>query len=942
MNPIKNLFKFNRRKVKSQTNFIGRTSIGAVNPGRMMGLDLHSDTYASAYPSIRAIANEYMTVLPKAIDGNGKPVKSNILDALYHPNQLDSVVSFNEKIATSTLVLPQTYLLVWRSEGGVAKPGGDFGFKGRNIAGFTFLENPGVSRRDGKTYYNVGSQWFTEDEVIVLDGGVDPHNLYGGYSPTEAACRWITLDDYIADFQKGFFENNAIPAGMFKISAATPTEFEDIVTNLKRRHKGAGNNNNVTYSHAPVDPATGKVAEAKIEWIPFQQSNKDIDFKSLFEQANHRIDQAYGVPAIVKGIDDAATYANAQVAEAGFAKRAVLPLLTRNYAQITHELNRITGGMGIAITFDYEIPAVADEEKVVAETHVVHANLLNSLELNGYSLDSIVDAFDLPKRIKLLKKGDQAAVIENDKPQVDEGGEVESSPDPENIDGVQPLNNSKIQVKNQISSRDYPDLYEGTDVDPSDLGCIMLDVKPLEILSLVDGGEKDLVEVTDRHDHQMGAVAEIEPHVTLLYGLLENGNVWKDKVDTVLDDWKLDTVKIEDVSYFNLPDSYAVIAHIEKTTDLLDGHNRLTLLPHINTFSTYKPHMTLAYIKKEADLGKWLTSLNEQYAGKELKVTGLNYGDLPEEDDSDDSSPKNKVEKELHCQACDRFLGVTTQASYTDKLKCSNSKCKALEVPTVKEAAKADTLKAQLTPSDEELYRTQLESVTRDFMRAEVDRAISAVDSPQSATEQELEDFLDNAMVTITSILVASGALEYSEGIALLISSGLSADGTSYFQLSDTQIDRYRKYLKNVGESYSSDTQASIQAVLDRANVDGWTAQELKAELRNIMDTDEYRVKRLARSEVNRSQQTASVYGMEQIQEETDIKFNKVWTVNNPSACSGCRALDGKVVATSESFLKVGESITGDDGKVYTNDFVAMEEAQLHPNDTCNLTWQVA
>src|SRR5690606_22055376 len=137
--------------------------------------------------------------------------------------------------------------------------------------------------------------------------------------------------------------------------------------------------------------------------------------------------------------------------------------------------------------------------------------------------------------------------------------------------------------------------------------------------------------------------------------------------------------------------------------------------------------------------------------------------------------------------------------------KCSNSQCKVLDVPTVKEAAKSTDPKAQLTPSDVELYRTQLESVTRDFMQAEVDRAIAAVDSPQNATEQELEDFLDNAMVTITSILVASGALEYSEGIALLISSGLSADGTSYFQLTDTQIDRYRKYLKNVAESYSSD-----------------------------------------------------------------------------------------------------------------------------------------
>ena len=83
----------------------------------MMGLT-STRHYASAYPSIRAIANEYMTVLPKAIDGNGKPVKSNILDALYHPNQLDSVVSFNEKIATTLVLLRHIF---WYGVTNVAK-----------------------------------------------------------------------------------------------------------------------------------------------------------------------------------------------------------------------------------------------------------------------------------------------------------------------------------------------------------------------------------------------------------------------------------------------------------------------------------------------------------------------------------------------------------------------------------------------------------------------------------------------------------------------------------------------------------------------------------------------------------------------------------------------------------------------------------------------------
>ncbi len=46
-----------------------------------------------------------------------------------------------------------------------------------------------------------------------------------------------------------------------------------------------------------------------------------------------------------------------------FAENVVDPLLLRNYTQLTHELNRITGGMGIAITYA-RIPQVIDEVKV--------------------------------------------------------------------------------------------------------------------------------------------------------------------------------------------------------------------------------------------------------------------------------------------------------------------------------------------------------------------------------------------------------------------------------------------------------------------------------------------------------------------------------------------------------------------------------------------------
>lgn len=681
---------FKKPQNSANHNYVGAPSFSLVNPAYMNHYS--SEEYASAYPSIRAISNEYMVVLPKAIDSNGKPIQNNpILNALYHPNRSDSVVAFNEKIAVSTLVNRMTYILVWRNENGEAKPGGPYGFKGSRIAGFTFLENPGITRRDGQTYYNIGSQEFTENEVLVLPGGVNPHDLYGGYSPTDAAVRWITLDDYIADFQKGFFDNNAIPAGMFKITAATPQEFTDIKNMLQDRHKGAGKNNNVTYAHSPIDPQTGKPAQAQIEWVPFQQSNKDIDFKSLFEQANHRIDISYGVAQIIKGVDDAATYANAQVAERGFAKRAVLPLLTRNYTQLTHELNRITGGIGIALTFDYEIPDVADEKEVEARTAVLHTNLITNLTAQGYTLGSIIDAYDLPKRLKLLSTTEKKETIENDKAEVDEGDEVDSAPDREKIDGVTPV---------------------------------------------------------------------------------------------------------------------------------------------------------------------------------------------------------NKV-------------------------------------------------KAELSETDKDTYEQVLAYTVREYMEKQVNEAVTALDTVDAVTGAFLDDFTDEMMRTVILAMVASGNLQYQEGIALLVESGLGIEGITSFTLQPTQEEAYRSYLRNVAKSYTDDTAESIRRVLARGNEQGLTKNELQAALKNIMITDEERVTRLAVSEINRSQQMSSLYSMQQIETEVEAKIYKVWNVSNAERCEYCQAMDGKRVPLNEAFVKKGDVIVGVDGGVYVNDFVSMDTPQAHPYCMCYFTWEV-
>jgi len=196
----------------------------------------------------------------------------------------------------------------------------------------------------------------------------------------------------------------------------------------------------------------------------------------------------------------------------------------------------------------------------------------------------------------------------------------------------------RLKAVNQIAARDYPSLYDGMDIDMDDLGCIMIDTEKIPVLQYIKDPQADLY--YDTNYDQSPVPGENEAHVTLLFGLLENGNIWKDKVDMLLMGWGIDSVTINEVSYFDLGDSYAVIGLVDLSPELLDGHERLTLLPHINTFSEYHPHITLAYINHDPELlDKWVTPLNKKYAGQKVAVTGLNYGDLPDPDDTDDTDP---------------------------------------------------------------------------------------------------------------------------------------------------------------------------------------------------------------------------------------------------------------------------------------------------------------
>ena len=701
---VKKLFT---AKEKSMSVNSGQAPWGFYGPTPLAYTFYKGNTYDNTYPSIKAIANKFVTIRPYAIDSNGKPLdKARVIDKLYRPNKQMSAADFREALAVMTMVHPKVYLLLWREEDGVAKPGGKI--YEQNLAGFTFMEGVSEIKVNNKKEYQWNGKTYTTDEVIEIFSGYDPYNLGRGYAPSNAVHKWANVDDYIAAYQAGFFENGAVPSGQFFITAKNTEEFKRIVKGMQDAHRGSGNNNNIIYSHRPIDPVTGAAVSAQIEWVPFSQTNKEMSLDSVFRQANDKIDSAFGVPASIRGVNDNNTYASVRVDEQIFIKYTVEPFATKIYSRLTHELNRVTGGLGYAITFDIETPGVAEEDKTDAERKKIEFELINQAVMAGYSLDSVIDAFELSNGYKLLKNGYQKPIIVNDKPEVDDGGEVDDAPDS--------------------------------------------------------------------------------------------------------------------------------------------------------------------------------TQLN--------------------------NSEKKKC--------------ATTESGASHTCTCSHKDY----TPTPQEKKLID----------------DVSSVLRDQMSRQIEKAIEGNElnkDVNDANEDDINELVGKILMILTAYMLVRGKVTYSDGIKLLKANNIAIDATSEFIVSAATQASYRAYLMNVATSYSSQTATQIRNILAEGQTLGWNKEQIATQLRNIMNTDEWRVQRLAQTEEHRATNQASVEAMTQLMNETNTKIYKVWHTNSGSPCEFCASLNGKKELVTNSFLPKGGSIVGIDGGLFSNTFVDVTAADLHPHCHCYVTFEV-
>ncbi|UWF80624.1 MAG: portal protein [Bacteriophage sp.] len=400
------------------TNAFGRTDAPHATPTPTGGntwqtvggnnIPMH-DTYDNVFPYVNAIAQRFSTVIPYAVTHDGRRLDPApiALNALYAPNDTYSCLEFLKLIASGILTQSHVDILIWTTEG----PGGNI--TPDNIAGYTLL--PANSR----VYNDTRSSWyhrvtmdlgdgtrqyeFTRNETIALSYSRHPNDPTRGISPAMTIKKWANVDDMIADYERGFFGNNAVPAGMLGIVSENAEDFRRNRARLEETFRGAGNNNGIAYNMIPVDPLTHKPSQtSKLVWVPFQNSNDSLDLQTVNDVVNNRLANALAVPDIIRGIDHGQTYANAEMAERAFIENTLKPLCMTVWDKWQFELDRITGGLGYGITFSLDLPAQTEVEKVQAETQQIRINNLIQLVNMGASVESAVEALNLPDAYRRL------------------------------------------------------------------------------------------------------------------------------------------------------------------------------------------------------------------------------------------------------------------------------------------------------------------------------------------------------------------------------------------------------------------------------------------------------------------------------------------------------------------------------------------------------------
>lgn len=346
--------------------------------------------YENLFAQVRPLIDEMKIVRPFGVGRNGAKLASSRtpeLELLDYPNEDMGWAEFADAMFATWLTEDELNIRVHFKE------------KSNKIIGYTLLP-VGSRQRDistGENYFRVytkdGEERISDDQVATLRFSRSPRNLDKGVSPASSVFVWSQIDDMVAQYQRAFFENGAVPATITFIKARTRDDYDLKRAKMEHGLKGAKNKNKTIYVWRQLldDGSEGDEIEVKT----IQGNNSTLAIREITDIVNDKLNKAIGVSNFILGDDSSAKYDNAELSDHQFTKRRVYPALVSFWSQFQHELDRITGGLGYGISFELEIPELTDRIKTKAEIAKTHYETLRGMIEAGSRPSAAVRALKL-------------------------------------------------------------------------------------------------------------------------------------------------------------------------------------------------------------------------------------------------------------------------------------------------------------------------------------------------------------------------------------------------------------------------------------------------------------------------------------------------------------------------------------------------------------------
>ena len=276
-----------------------------------------------------------------------------ILDLMNKPNAKQYKTTFIEEAVSYLLLSGNCYVMAKRADTGkptslyLLRPDGVTIIPGNGEFPLAYHYQTATKKRLFEVNQETG-----ECDILHIKL-FNPLDDWYGMSPVEVAMGSINQHNSIAQQNTSFLQNGGRPSGalMYK-SSIDPQKRSELKDNLRNLYEGGRN--------------AGKILllEGNFEWKEMGLSPKDLDFISGKELAAKEIALAFGVPNILVGSMNTATFANYKEARYNFWEETLIPLLNIVTGEFSNWLKMIFR-TELRLWYDLDsIPALTNKREV--------------------------------------------------------------------------------------------------------------------------------------------------------------------------------------------------------------------------------------------------------------------------------------------------------------------------------------------------------------------------------------------------------------------------------------------------------------------------------------------------------------------------------------------------------------------------------------------------